>query len=104
MFNVEYFEKILKEQSQSMGQSATVKVTLTDKRELEVRSVFAAHPDYVILQVYPARERLGVVEGASFEERWLFNQVTIPYEMIVRTEVTTSTPEDSTKPIGFHAQ
>ena len=94
MFNLEYFEKVLKEQTQSMGQSVTVKVTLTDESELEVRSVFAAHPDYVILRVYPARERLGSDESASFEERWLFDQVTIPYEMVVRTEVTTNTPED----------
>jgi hypothetical protein len=105
MFNREYFEKVLGEQVQSMGQSATVKVLLADERELEVRSVFACHDAYAILQVYPAREQLGSDERTPFPERWVFDQVAIPYETVIRTEVTTAEPEDATKPpIGFHAK
>jgi len=102
MFGREYFERVLNEQVAAFGQSVTVKVGLTGRGEpLEVWTVFAAHDGYVVLEVHPARQRVGWTEALPPEERWIFDQVAAPYESIVWTELTTDIPADAKTPIGF---
>ena len=103
MFGKEYFEKILPEQVNGIGASATVKVWLVGHQEpVDVRAVFAVHPTFVILEIFPERERPGWQEGSAPEDRWVFDQLAVPYETISHTEVTIREPEqDGTKPIGF---
>lgn len=73
MLGREYFENVLKEQLQSIGQSVTLKVQIQDGRQLEVWNVFAAHDRYVILEIYPARPRAGSSETSSWRERYVFD-------------------------------
>jgi hypothetical protein len=102
MFTRDYFERVIKEQVQSIGQSVTVTISIPAKT-LEAYSVFAAHEDFVIFSVYPPRQRLGWVEGQPLQERWVFDQVAVPYQLINWVELTVAGPQpEDQRPIGFH--
>ncbi len=109
MFDREYFEMVLPKQRRVVGVSVTVRVRLEGRGDVEVRRVFAAHDKLIILEVYPPRERPGWVEGMPWEERWVFDQLAVPYESISSTEVTVRVPEEGEpeeekRPVGFHAE
>ena len=109
MLDRHYFERVLPEQVSSVGLSVQVLVHLVGRGDVEVWQVFACHDNFVVLEIHPARERPGLVEGMKGQERWAFDQLAVPYENIEWTEITIRQPrEDETReelgPIGFHTK
>ena len=70
----------------------------------DVRSVFAAHDTFVILEIFPRRERIGWKAGMLPKEQWVFDQLAIPYERVTHTEITIDAPEGETRSIGFSGE
>ncbi len=101
MFDRQYFDNALPDQVSWVGQSVAVKVRLHSGREVDVRRVFAGHEGYVVLEVHPARERLGWEEGMLPDDRWVFDQFTVPYESIDWTKVTTREPAARNRSAGL---
>lgn len=112
MFDRQYFEAVLPDQIREMGRSPTVTLRLRTGNTYDVWSVLAVRDQYVVLKVHPP-------EGEQLPERremrqqqnpgrppWIFDQVTIPYRLIVSVYVTArQAPEgDEERPIGFHAE
>ena len=98
----EYFERILQEQVNSFRASVRVKVWVAGREAVaEVRRVFAAHDTFVILEIFPQRKRVGWETGMLPEERWVFDQLAVPYERVTHTEITIDVPDDETGSIGF---
>jgi hypothetical protein len=106
MFDRQYFEKILPEQLQIMGQQARLVIRLHAGREFDVWSLVAAHDSYVILEIHaggqePARSKRWQQEHPDLPP-WVFDQLAVPYANISETFLTPKTPAaHGDRPIGF---
>ena len=106
MFDRQYFEKVLPEQLQIMGQQARLVIRLHAGREFDVWSLVAAHDSYVILEIHaggqePARSKRWQQDHPDLPP-WVFDQLAVPYANISETFLTPKTPAaHGDRPIGF---
>ena len=106
MIDRHYFEAVLPVQLGSIGRPCRLSVHLQSGAEYDVAAIFAAHQDFVILEVHgsgeePKRSAEWLREH-PYESPWVYDQVTVPYRNIVATFLTPkgvgSEPDPS---IGF---
>lgn len=108
MVDRNYFEEVLPDQLRAFELSSTVTLTLTTGAVFNVRSVFAAHDRYVVMEVYPPEneempERSEAWQQAHPAEMpWIFDQLVAPYDRIASVHLTVRhRAAVDERPIGF---
>ena len=107
MIDRHYFEDVLPEQVRGFTLAVSVQVLTDNGRTYDAHRLFAAHDDYVILEVYPeyGAEPMRLPDGMGGQTGNLpviLDQVVLPYPRIAAVYFTARTETPSAaKPVGF---
>jgi hypothetical protein len=109
MIDRRYFEDVLPDQVRGFTLAVSVQVVTDNGRTYDAYRLFAAHEDYVILEVFPeyGAEPMRLPDGMGGQAGHLpvvMDQVVLPYARISAVYFTARTEKPSaTKPVGFQA-
>jgi len=107
MIDRHYFEALLPDQVRGFTLAVSVQVVTDTGRAYEAYRLFAAHEQFVILEVYPeyGAAPMGLPDGSGGHTDQfpvIMDQVVLPYARIAAVHLTARTEKPSPmKPVGF---